>query len=84
MNCDEYAVRWTELDANGQPLYDTFSEWSCGCPKTWDTPEEAAGHAKDLREDPMDYMSNIVVVRRPVPDWEVVEVAHPGKGGELP
>jgi hypothetical protein len=69
----EYTVRWTEIDATGKPCYDDYSEWTCGHPKTWNSLEGASDHAQRLRDDPADYMRDIVVVRRAVSSWLAVE-----------
>lgn len=77
MSC-EYAVRYREKGANGwvSDSYD-FAEWSCGCPRLYRTFGEAEEVARNWREDVAegicDYMTNIEVVRRPIPDWEVVD-----------
>ncbi len=82
----EYAVRYREKGADGRVSEDyDFAERSCGCPRLYGTFAEAEELARNWREDVAegitDYMTDIEVVRRPIPDWEfVVQPVGEGNG----
>jgi hypothetical protein len=68
----EYTVRYQELDAHGKPCYWNYYEWSGGFERIVDH-DEAQYIAHEWREDKMDYMGEVQVVRRPCRDWEPIE-----------